>query len=146
MKKFFQKVAGLWRKLTGKAKKFVQDNIEPAIKVVNLLKDAVENPAMSFLVAITPFGWDDVALRHAKNILPLALLELNLLKDATGKSNSEMIKQIIEEVRKYTKSEKAKFYEDLATKLAVMLSDGKISTEEAAELVKFIYEEKFKNK
>jgi hypothetical protein len=30
------------------------------------VKDAVENPAMSILVALTPFGWDDEALKLAK--------------------------------------------------------------------------------
>jgi hypothetical protein len=145
MKKLFKKIAKFWNKITGKAKKIIQDHIEPAITVVQLLKDAVENPAMNLLTAITPFNWDDIAVKAAKNLLPVALLELKILKDASGKSTSEMVRQIIEEIRKYTKSDRAKFYEDIAAKLAVMLADGKLSIDEAAELVKFVYEEKFKN-
>jgi hypothetical protein len=144
MKKLLQKISLLWKKITGKSKKFIQDHVEPAIKVVNLVKDAVENPAMSILVALTPFGWDDEAVKLAKKILPKVLLELNILKDASGGSNVDMLKAIIAEIRTFTPDSKAEFYEDLAVKLSVMLSDGKLSVSEAAELVKFVYDEKFK--
>lgn len=146
MKKLFQKISTLWQKLTGKAKKVIKDHIEPAIKVVEILKDAVNNPALNLVVSLTPFNWDDEAFKIAKSVLPKALLEMRILKEVTVGSNTAIIQKIVEEIRKFTNSNQAKFYEDLTVKLSVMLSDGKLSIDEAAELVKFVYEEKYKSK
>jgi hypothetical protein len=147
MKKLFQKISVLWSKLTGKAKRLIKEHIDPAIKVVEILKDAVNNPALNLIVSLTPFNWDDEAFKIAKLILPKALLEMKIVKDISSSDSVPLsIQKIIEEVRKFTNSSQVQFYEDLAAKLAVMLSDGKLSLDEAAELVKLVYEEKYRSK
>jgi hypothetical protein len=146
MKKLWLKIKSKVSILFSKFKKTLENNIEPAIKVVNIIKEAVENPALNILVTITPFGWDDEALKLAKSVLPKALLELQILNVAVGKSNTELVKTIVEEIRQYTPNARTQFYEDLAVMVSIMLSDGKLSVDEAAQLVKFVYENKYKNK
>lgn len=146
MKKLWRKIKLKVPVLFSKFKKTVENNIEPAIKVVNLVKDAVENPAANIIVAITPFNWDDEALKIAKMVLPKVLIELNIVKSIIGKPTHEAVKAIVEEIRQYTPDARARFYEDLAVKVAYALADGKISGKELGELASFIYNEKFRNK
>lgn len=146
MKKIWFKIKAFFGFIFLKFRRVIKKNVEPAIKVVNILKDIIESPAVSVGVALTPFAWDDNLVKLAKSALPKALLALQILKDTIGKSNEEMVKAIVDEVRKYTPDAKAKFYEDLATMLAHDLSDGELSIAELSDLVKFVYEQKFKKK
>jgi hypothetical protein len=141
MKKLLIKI----RLLFGKGKKLVEKAITPAIKVVNILKEIVESPITDAIVKLTPISTDDAALSIAKSILPKALLELEIIQGLHGKTNSEIVATIVNEVRQFTPDSRAQFYEDLAVKISDYLSDGKVDAQELADLVKYIYDKKFSN-
>lgn len=139
MKKLWMKIKLLFTK----AGKVVKEAVVPAIKVTNIIKDIVESPVTSTLVSLTPFIWDDAALKLAKQIVPKALIELQVIEGLQGKTNDEVIRTIIAEVKQYTPSKKAQFYEDLAVMISSFLADGKVSQDELLKLVQFIYQNRF---
>lgn len=137
MKKLFKKIS-LWFKhgISG-LKSILKKVVQPSIYVANLVNDIINNPVANIVVSLTPTKWDDDAIRYAKLVLPKVLLELNVLNDLQNKSDSEVITAIISEVRNYTKNDKAKFIEDLTLLLTKDLSDGKLTSDELLELIKF---------
>jgi hypothetical protein len=70
MKKIFNVIKNALTKLWGNMLAFLVERGDVAVKVTNIIKEIVENPAINYIVALTPTSKDDVILAKAKALIP----------------------------------------------------------------------------
>jgi len=116
-----------------------------AIKVTNIVKGIIENPAIEWAVALTPTKKDDEILAKAKEIVPrLAVkigLAMGIIKEVEASANIEVaFSRVLNYVSESLPEEgKAIFYRELSGAIAEALSDGNMSTAEAVGIVQLIF-------
>lgn len=71
--KFFKKVRAWFQRLFVNIKKFLKENVAPAIKFVNAVKAVVDNPSLDFLVALSATKLDDKILAGLRQALSKAI-------------------------------------------------------------------------
>lgn len=117
---------------------------ETAIKVTDLIKSVIENPALDYVVLLTPIKGDDILLSKAKKIAPRLSLNLGLamsiIKESEASEKPEIaLGKVLGLLSKEVgKSLRPIFYRELSGAIAEALSDGKISGGEAIALVQLI--------
>lgn len=136
----------IWNWIT-KAVKVSVDWVRPkavtAATVVNTVKDIVESPVTSAIVAITPTSVDDVVLKAAKAILPQVaegmLVAENILQPGT--SAATIVSTLVAYLRTKSKPARAKWWTELQAQLTVALADNKISLSESISIGQLVYQE-----
>jgi hypothetical protein len=145
MKKIFNVIKNVLTKLWGNMLAFLVERGEVAVKVTNIIKEIVENPAINYIVALTPTSKDDVILAKAKALIPKVAfqvgLAMNMIKAVDASENElEAAARVIDYVRLHINEDgKGIFYREFAGKLAEYLSDGHLSTAEAVALAQLIF-------
>ena len=120
---------------------FILDRGEVAIKVTNIVKDIVNDPAVNWVAALTPTKADDALLAHGKRLAPEIAVKLAVAmsiadKGALEKDPLVVSGKIFELVRNVLPEEgKAIFYRELSGLVAEVLADGVVTKEERGKII-----------
>lgn len=148
MKNFLNKIKNALIKAFGSLLDFLMKNGDAAVKVTNLVKDVVNNPAMDWAVALTPTTVDDKLLAKAKVIVPQVAVKVGLamqiIKEADlAESEAVAFSKILSLVSSELPDEgKAIFYRELSGAIAKALSDGVVSTAEAIAIAQLVFKKR----
>lgn len=142
MKKLINKIKTFLAKAWGSLFFFLVDKGEVAIKVTNVVKDILNNPAIDWVVELTPTKADDILVSKAKVFVPKVANQIGLAMGILR--NAEDEKDAFEKVLNYVSQlpleGKAIFLREFSGHLALALSDdGKVSPAEMIGLVQLIY-------
>jgi hypothetical protein len=145
MKKVWEKIRNIFNKFFDSFKFYVENHIEPAIKIVEQIKNIVNSPILPFITAAIPGTFDDVLVEKVKEILPraLALLQIGECIKTTS-TNDEVFQCVIAKLKGLNPDAQNAFYLNLAAMISTDLSDGHLTWSEAVILVQYTYNEKFK--
>lgn len=127
MKKIINFIKNLFNGFDTRDKKAIED----AIKIVNRLKSIVYSDSVCFITLITPTGIDDKILAILKQEIPKLLSFLNLFENGTFETALENLKR---------SEYKADHYDFLATQIALILSDGRLTWGEVKSVIKVLYD------
>ncbi|GAA4353067.1 hypothetical protein GCM10023185_13320 [Hymenobacter saemangeumensis] len=112
-------------------------HIKPAVKVVNLIKEAVDNPAFDLVVNITATPWDNITLQKLRAALYAAI---KLLSDVGHhQSGPEALAHLVKSLRDAPAPLQSAMYSKLASTVATKLSGGVLTEVEADTLVQLHY-------
>jgi hypothetical protein len=145
MKKYVRKIKVALLNFFGYILGFLIENGDTAIKVTNIVKEIVENPAVDWVVVMTPTPLDDLALLKAKSIAPKiaaqVALAMGVIREVNlAESPEEATGKVFELIRDLIPQEgRGIFYREFSAKVAEVLSDGKISTAESVALVQLLF-------
>jgi len=145
MKKLLEKIKNALLKAFGALLDFLVKNGEVAIKVTNTVKEIINNPAIDWVVALTPTKADDKILKEAKIIVPKIAVKVGLAMNIISIADAEEDEIIaFSKVLEFASSQlsdegKAIFYRELSGAVAEALSDGTISGGEAIGIVQLIF-------
>lgn len=141
MKQVIQKIRNVFGSLFYR----IVNRGDAAVKVTNILKGVINNPALEWVVELTPTKADDLLLRKAKVLLPKVTLQVGLamgiIKAIDAEQDPKKAMAILLEVikDKLPNDGKAIFYREVSGKLAEALSDGTLSTAESIAIVQLIF-------
>jgi hypothetical protein len=145
MKKLLEKIKNALLKAFGVLLDFLVKNGEVAIKVTNTVKEIINNPAIDWVVALTPTDVDDKVLAEAKKIVPALAVKVGLAMNIVTIAEAEEDEVIaFSTVLAFVSDQlsedgKAIFYRELSGLIAESLSDGNISGGEAVAIVQLIF-------
>jgi hypothetical protein len=145
MKKLLEKIKNALLKAFGVLLDFLVKNGEVAIKVTNTVKEIINNPAIDWVVALTPTDVDDKVLAEAKKIVPALAVKVGLAMNIVTIAESEedeiiAFSTVLAFVSDQLSEEgKAIFYRELSGLVAESLSDGTMSGGEAVAIVQLIF-------
>lgn len=145
MKKLFKKIKLALEKAFGELLGFLVKNGTVAIKVTDIVKGVIENPAIEWAVALTPTKKDDEILARAKVLVPTLAVKIGLamgiIKEVEASANIEVaFSRVLNHVTEFLPDEgRAIFYRELSGAIAKALSDGNMSTAEAIGIVQLIF-------
>ena len=141
MKQVIQKIRNVFGSLFNR----IVNTGNVAVNVTNILKGVINNPALEWVVELTPTKADDLPLRKAKVLLPKVTLQVGLamgiIKAIDAEQDPKKAMAILLEVikDKLPNDGKAIFYREVSGKLAEALSDGTLSTAESIAIVQLIF-------
>ena len=145
MKKLINQIKEALSKVFGGFLEILVDRGQIAIKVTNIVKDFIENPAVDLVVALTPNKKDDVLLARAKVLVPKILIQIGMAMAIVQKAEAESDPEVAYSVvlsyisTKLPEDGKAIFYRELSGRIAQALSDGNMSVAESIGLVQLIF-------
>lgn len=146
MKELVSRVKNFLHNLLGDLLPVLLKNGRVAVKVVDIVKEVVENPLLNLAVSLTPTKKDDIALRKAKMITSELMGKLGfamrMVESIEMQEDPKVVaKWVSEHLRGYSSdSEKAVFYRELAGLiLESLMDDGKISTGEYVAIGQFLF-------
>lgn len=145
MKKLFEKIKLALLGAFGKLLDFLVDHGKVAIKVTDIVKSVIENPAIEWAIALTPNKKDDELLKKAKEIVPQIAVKVGTAMNIVSIADSETdqtiaFAKVLEFVSNQLPEEgRAIFYRELSGAIAEALSDGNMSGGEAVAIVQLIF-------
>lgn len=145
MKKIIEKIKKKLSDVFGHALEFFVKNGDAAVKVTNIFKELVENPALAVAVLTTKSKTDDVLLAKARVIAPRVALKvavaMNIMKEIDSSNSEEIIlARVFKTLRDNLPEEgKAIFYREFSGAVGEALVDGKISRAESIALVQMVF-------
>lgn len=148
MKKFFKKIFAFIKKLYNSLKDETKQYLPIAIGAVEALKKLldshVDDVALAIVTTLIPsIPADKVNLVKAKleAALPKILLEMNLVNSiANIEDPNAQLQAILDALKLSSDDVKAEKYHTLASKILVVLSDGKVTWGEAVMLTEWYYQ------
>lgn len=148
MKKLIQKIFAFIKKLYNKLVDETKELVPVAIKVVEGVKNVMDSPAddvaLAIITSILPsLPKDKISYYKLKleDYLPKLILELNLVNTIANETDvNKQLQMILEQLKLSSDEVKAEKYHVLASKVLVILSDGKITWSEAVVLVEWYYQ------
>lgn len=146
MKKIFLSIKLFFNRTFQNLLAFWRDKATIGIQVVNAIKDVVNSPVASYVVRLTSNKWDDELLERLRALLPV-IAEKLLIADniiSTGKTQSEILYELIEYLRRQNKNIRNDFYLRLASMITQALADDKITFLEAMQIAQVVYDELYK--
>ena len=148
MNKLLSKIFSFIKKVYGKLVDETKKYIPIAINVVEVVKKVMDSPVDDVALAIAeqlipaiPKAQVDIVKSKVEEYLPKLLLELNLVNDIANITDpNEQLKTILNTLKLSSDDVKAEKYHTLASKLLVILSDGKVTWGEAVVFVEWYYQ------
>jgi hypothetical protein len=107
---------------------------EKAVILVQKLKGYIDNPIADVLSKIIPGNWDSKTIELVRTKLPV------ILADLTGIEKTVDVTTALKDIKFSSDDSKNRFYHNLATAAARILSDGKLSYGDAVIAVQLIYD------
>ena len=107
---------------------------EKAVILVEKLKKYIDNPITSLASKIIPGDWDNKTIETVRATLP------GILADLRGIEKTTDVATALEDIKFSDNDAKDRFYHNLATAAARVLSDGKLSYGDAVIAVQLIYD------
>jgi hypothetical protein len=149
MKKLKEFIVSLARNIWAGTLSVLIKNSETAVKVTDIVKSIIENPALNFAIELTPTQKDDYLLARAKKLVPVigmrVALAFNIAEVAKSTEDEfEKFTLIMDLVREQFNADgKGAFYREFSGMVLEALSDGKISLAESVGLVQFAFKKFF---
>ena len=148
MKKLWLKILAFVKKLYAKLVDETKMYIPMAIEIVQTIKEIMDSPVddiiltvISKLIPTLPMAQVAIIKQKIEEYLPKLLLELNLVDTiANTQSLNEQLQMILDAINLSSDEVKAEKYHVLASKLLVILSDNKITWEEAVMFTEWYYQ------
>jgi len=107
---------------------------EKAVILVEKLKKYIDNPVTILISKIIPGDWDNKAIEAVRTKLPA------ILSDLRGIERTTDVATALQDIKFSDDDAKNRFYHNLATAAARVLSDGKLSYGDAVIAVQLIYD------
>lgn len=99
MKKLLLKVKLFFAAIFGNLDKFITNNVDEGINIVEAIKSVVNSGIVQVVVNITPTNIDNKALEQAKKYLDIALQKLEIGKECAGlQTPAERLKCAVEKL------------------------------------------------
>lgn len=138
----FKKPIAWLKKILGGAIEWLRPQASTAVKIVNLIKEAVESDTAGVVVAFTPFKWDDYLLLMARKYLPEIVTRLQVTGMILESGDPDLvIASLIKYLQQQNKDVKSMFYVQLAAEVTKAMADGQIDKGEAIAISQMIYKE-----
>jgi len=152
MKKLWIKISEFIKKMYSKLIDESKIYIPTAIKVVEAIKSVTDSQVDDIILGVIkvmipnlPHDKIDIIKKKIEDQLPKIILELNLVNVAVNSDNLNDQLQLILNALKLSSDEiKAEKYHVLASKILVILSDGKITWSEAVVFTEWYYQNVYK--
>lgn len=109
---------------------------EKAVMLVQKLKKYIDNPVTNLASMIIPGDWDSKTIETVREKLP------GILADLRGIESTTDVATALSDIKFSDDEAKNRFYHNLATAAARLLSDGKLSYGDAVVAVQLIYDNK----
>lgn len=129
MKKIFNFIRNVFGRFKANDKQAIKD----AIRIVDNLKNIVNSGYVPILVAIIPGTIDDAIVARLKIELPKMLKALRIIESENLEFAPFAIKQL-------PLSVKGDFLDALATQIALVLADGRLTWSEVKSVMKVVYD------
>lgn len=107
---------------------------EKAVMLVEKVKTYIDNPVADMIDKIIPGSWDNKAIETVRTKLP------GIIADLRGVQSTNDIATSLNDIKFSSDDAKDRFYHNLATAAARILSDGKLSFGDAVVAVQLIYD------
>lgn len=148
MKKLLKKIFTFIRRLYSSLKDETKQYLPVAITVVEGIKKFIDSPIDDVLVGIVEtvipsLPKDKIALVRTKleEVLPKILLEMNLINSiASIEDPNQQLQAILDALKLSSDDVKAEKYHTIASKILVVLSDGKVTWGEAVIFTEWYYQ------
>jgi len=148
MKKFFQKILSFVKKAFNALKDETKQYLPVAIKIVEALKKIMDSPVDDIILTVVgvvlpvlPIDKVNIIKAKIEAELPKILIELNLVNSiANIEDTNAQLQAILDALKVSTDDTKAEKYHTLASKLLIILSDGKVSWGEAVMFTEWYYQ------
>lgn len=147
MRKLLLKVRLFFATLFGNVDKFLTENVDEAISVVDAIKSIVQSPIVQTVVKITPTNVDDKALDAVNKYLDIAIQKIGIAKECQVLTTQQerltcYLKKLAEmtpamQQAVYLKT--ASLYADAKATLGGIKSIGKAVTSDIDTLVQLRY-------
>jgi hypothetical protein len=144
MKKLFEKIKLALSKAFGAFLGILIKNADAAVKVVDIVKTIIENPAIDWVVALTPTKKDDELLKKAKEITPKIMAQvafyMGIVDAITLEQDPEKAASIVFNLisDKIPNEGRGIFYRELSAEIGKALSDGEIDNAEIGAIVQLV--------
>lgn len=148
MKKLFLKILSFIKKMYSKLIDGSKIYIPISIKVVEILKEIMDSPVDDILLVLLtrlaptlPIAQINIIKAKIEQSLPRLLVELNLVNSVVNAPTvNEQLQMILDALKVSPDNVKAEKYHTIASKLLVILSDGKITWGEAVMFTEWYYQ------
>jgi hypothetical protein len=128
MKKLLLKIKLFFATIFGNLDRFITDNVDEAINVVDAIKKVVDSPVVGVIVKLTPTKIDDNVLDRAKGYLDIAIKNLALGKECSGlQTKEERLKCLVEKLAEASPHVRSALY----LKIASLYAKAKAAAEGA---------------
>jgi hypothetical protein len=145
MKKFFAKIMAVLANLLGKLAPELKSAVHTSVVVTEAFKNFVDSPLADLFTVLMPGIKDDQIKVLLRQRLPGILMIMRLIESATLLDNeADTIAAAQRYVGELSAAERKPILHELAVRLAIILSDGKITWSEAVQLVEYYYQNQFK--
>ena len=141
MKQILNWLTSLWTKVF-KGYDWLRPRAIAAVNVVNMIKNNVSSVADT-IVAITPTKKDDEFLVKAKKAAEKVVTEMAAVEGiiAGNETFETALQDFVTYLEGKTEKARLKFWVELAGQIVVVLSDGRVTINEAIALAQIIYGE-----
>ena len=130
MKKLLLRVKLFFMGLFGNIDKFLTENVDEAILMVNAIKRVVDSGVVHGITAITPTQLDDTIVNKANGYLDQAIITLDLAKQCTGMGTQELrLKCMLQKLLELSPNVRSALY----LKIASLYAKAKAAAEKTAK-------------
>lgn len=148
MKKLWIKISTFIKKLYKNLVDESKEHLPIAINVVEGLKSVLDSPVDDIVLSVVQFALPNLPINKVNIIkeklekaLPKIILELNLINSVVNIENTNDQLQAILNALKLSKDDvRAEKYHTIASKLLVVLSDGKVTWGESVMFTEWYYQ------
>lgn len=119
--------------------------LHTGVVVTENIKTFVDSPAADILTTLIPGDTDDRIKATLRTALPGILIQLKLADSCSSASTPEQITSCaIKTLQSLTGDLKSAFLHNLSVIISTVASDGKLSWKDAASIMEWYYQNKFK--
>jgi len=119
--------------------------LHTGVVVTENIKTFVDSPAADILTTLIPGDTDDRIKATLRTALPGILIKLKLADSCSSASTPEQITSCaIKTLQSLTGDLKSAFLHNLSVIISTVASDGKLSWKDAASIMEWYYQNKFK--
>ncbi|QTE36025.1 hypothetical protein J3L18_23215 [Mucilaginibacter gossypii] len=120
------------------------DEIDHVIKIVENIKKAVNSPFAILATTLIPGTIDDAIRTKLSDFLPQLLAGLTFAKDSKVSYNSEtVLDDLLKKIRFSDKEDQDALYHSMASRLLIIVSDGRVTWTEAIGAVEYYFKNIF---
>ncbi len=121
-----------------------QQELDDVIQLVNNVRSAVASPLAVLITDLIPTTIDDAVRLALANGLPVLLAGLMFAKQLLAAPTQEAaMEDLLAKVRFSDKADQDALWHALASRLLIILSDGKVTWSEAVQILEYYYKNEF---
>ena len=140
----FQSIGKFIRKLFRASHDVIESAVVPAMKIIDVVRAVLENPAIDFITALTKTDKDNQLVTAARRWLPEIAEAWGIVRDARTKTIEEVLSGIMNHLNGLPEITRHRLYREIAAELAECLSDGELTVSESIVVVQLYFDEKYR--